>query len=338
MPTTEYAQADEEVRAPIASAEVTAPLAKLAVHELPEDAVLRGPVPSQSAIRRMKEKVKLMLPDTLFLSLLHRKCIGRYPRLLNPATFNEKILQRNLRPDPRYVRLTDKLTVREYVASKLGEAHVVPLIAAPETFTREVFNSLPNAFVMKANHGSTFVEIVRDKSETTFERLQELAERWLSTSFYWVARERHYRRIKPRIFFEELLLDRNGQIPADFKIHCFGGHSGHPLMYILLITDRFGHNTHGDVFDEQWRRLDVMIGPYTRSPTPPPRPENLEAVLKAASIMAKDFDYVRVDLYAPDNRVYFGELTFTPGAGVLPFTPDSIDYEWGKLLSVEAEV
>lgn len=300
MPTSEYAQADEQIRASIVGAEAAVPPANRAIRELPEDAVLKGPVPSQSAMRRMKEKVKLMLPDTLFLSLLHRKCIGRYPRLSNPATFNEKILQRNLRPDPRYVRLTDKLTVREYVASKLGEEHVVPLIAAPDAFTREVFDSLPDAFVMKANHGSTFVEIVRNKSETTFEKLQQLAERWLSTSFYWVARERHYRRIKPRIFFEELLLDRNGHIPADFKIHCFNGHSGHPLMYILLISDRFGNNTHGDVFDEQWRRLDVMIGPYTRSPSPPPRPENLEAVLKTASILARDFDYVRVDLYAPE--------------------------------------
>jgi hypothetical protein len=47
----------------------------------------------------------------------------------------------------------------------------------------------------------------------------------------------------------------------------------------------------------------------------------------------KDFDYVRVDLYAPDNEVYFGELTFTPGAGVLPFAPDKVDYEWGRLLT-----
>jgi hypothetical protein len=39
-----------------------------------------------------------------------------------------------------------------------------------------------------------------------------------------------------------------------------------------------------------------------------------------------------VDLYAPDNQIYFGELTFTPGAGVLPFTPDKVDYEWGKLV------
>ena len=332
MPTTEYAQAGEAVGT--SRAQETSPAPDH--HGVKGSAHAHGSndeVGPQSGARRMREAAKSLLPDRLFLRLLHRKCIGRYPRLMHPVTFNEKIMQRNLRPDPRYVKLTDKIAVREYVADKLGEDHLIPLIAAPDVFTQEVFDSLPASFVMKANHGSTFVELVRDKSATTFERLKELADRWLSTSFYWVARERHYRQIEPRIYFEALLLDRHGQVPADLKLHCFGGNTGRPLVYILLISDRFGDNTHGDVFDADWNRLDIMIGPYTRSAQPPPRPANLDAVLKAAAKLCEDFDYVRVDLYAPDNRVYFGELTFTPGAGVLPFTPDHIDYEWGKLLN-----
>jgi hypothetical protein len=176
------------------------------------------------------------------------------------------------------------------------------------------------------------VEIVRNKSETSFEKLQILAERWLATSFYYVARERHYRAIKPRIFFEHLLLDQQGKIPADLKVHCFGGRPGRPTIYILVISDRFG-NSHGDVYDVDWNHLDITVGPYKRSAAPGPRPSNFPDVLDVAIRLAEDFDYVRVDLYAPDNQVFFGELTFTPGAGVLPFKPDSVDYEWGKLLT-----
>jgi hypothetical protein len=55
----------------------------------------------------VKAAAKLVLPDVLFLTLLHKKCIGRYPRSIRPAMINEDILQRNLRPDPRYMRLTD---------------------------------------------------------------------------------------------------------------------------------------------------------------------------------------------------------------------------------------
>ncbi|WP_174642004.1 ATP-grasp fold amidoligase family protein [Paraburkholderia ribeironis] len=285
-----------------------------------------------STVRKIKEAAKTLLPDSIFLSLLHHKCIGRYPHLIHPVTFNEKILQRNLRPDPRYIALTDKLLVREYIAGKIGEEHLIPLVAVPDMFTREVFDALPDAFVMKANHGSNFVEVVRDKSATSFEKLQLLAAQWLSTEFYDIARERHYRSIKPRIFFEHLLLDKHGQIPADFKLHCFNGQPGRPVIYILVISDRFGTATHGDVYDVDWNHLDIAIGYYKRSPVPAPRPKHLTAVLNTAVTLCEDFDYVRVDLYAPDNEVYFGELTFTPGAGVLPFTPDHIDYEWGKLL------
>ncbi|MBB5417654.1 hypothetical protein QF000_002738 [Paraburkholderia atlantica] len=286
-----------------------------------------------STVRKIKEAAKTLLPDAVFLSLLHHKCTGRYPNLIRPVTFNEKILQRNLRPDPRYIDLTDKLLVRDYIARKIGDKHLIPLIAAPDAFTPEVFDALPDAFVMKANHGSSFVEVVRNKSETSFEKLKKLADQWLRTEFYYVGRERHYRSIEPRIFFEQLLLDQRGRIPADLKMHCFGGRPEGPVIYILVISDRFGNATHGDVYDVDWNHLDIAIGDYKRSAAPGPRPPNLDDVLDIAARLCEDFDYVRVDLYAPDDRVYFGELTFTPGAGVLPFTPDSIDYEWGKLMA-----
>lgn len=288
--------------------------------------------PHRAIVRRMKDSAKQLLPDAIFLSLLHRKQIGRFPRLLRPVTFNEKILRRSLRPDPRYGKLTDKLAVRDYVKAKIGEDHLIPLISAPLVFTEAVFDMLPNAFVMKANHGSSFVEIVRDKSQFTFAQLQEVAGRWISTDFYKIARERHYREIQPRIFFEDLLLDESGQIPADYKVHCFGDGSGAPQMFIVVISDRFGSETRGDVYDAQWNNLDVTIGDYPRSAAPQPRPHNLASILETAAVLSEDFSYVRVDLYAPKNGIYFGELTFTPGAGVVPMRPDRVDFEWGRLL------
>lgn len=282
--------------------------------------------------RRIKEHAKDLLPDFLFLLLLHRKEVGRFPNLIKPRTFNERILRRNLQPDPRFAPLTDKLAVRDYVGRVLGEEFLVPLIAAPARFTRADFDSLPDSFVMKANHGSTFVEIVRDKSRESFERLHQLAVRWLSTDFYKVARERHYRDIEPGLFFETLLLDRNGQVPADYKVHCFRRSAGRPVMYIVKISDRFGPLPRGDVYDADWNHLDVTIGEYARGTTPSGPPDNLDAILEAAAKLSNGFDYVRVDLYAPDNALYFGELTFTPGAGVVPMFPDRVDFEWGELL------
>ncbi|WP_429571364.1 ATP-grasp fold amidoligase family protein [Paraburkholderia sp. UCT70] len=283
-------------------------------------------------LRKLKDAAKSMLPAPLFLSLLHHKYIGRYPNLLRPTTFNEKILQKSLRPDPWLTELTDKLTVRDYVARKLGESHLIPLLAAPETFTKEVFDAVPDSFVMKANHGSTYVKVVRNKSATSFEELRDLANHWMSLDFYKIGREKHYRPIKPRIFFEQLLLDESGNVPPDYKLQCFGAKSGRLVIYILVISDRFGADTRGDLYDVNWNHLDVVIGEYKPSENPPPRPDNLDAIVDAGIKLSADFDYVRVDLYSPNNQIYFGELTFTPGAGVLPFMPDRIDYEWGSLI------
>ena len=32
-----------------------------------------------------------------------------------------------------------------------------------------------------------------------------------------------------------------------------------------------------------------------------------------------------------DERVYFGEMTFTPGSGYYRFSPPEVDREWGDM-------
>ncbi|KIG07608.1 ATP-grasp fold amidoligase family protein [Caballeronia concitans] len=287
-----------------------------------------------SLSKRLFDSAKVWLPDDVFLSFVHRRRIGRFPNLRRPLTFNEQILRRCLHPDPRYVDLSDKLAVRDYIARKIGPQYLIPLLAAPSVFTKTVFDELPKAFVMKANHGSGFVKVVRDKSTTSFEELSQLAQEWLTTDFYRIARERHYRAIKPRIFFEELLLDDTGTVPPDLKFHVFNEKSGKQTIYILVISDRFGAIPHGDTFDANWNVQNIRFGHYKPSETPVPRPENLDALLETAGALARDFEYVRVDLYSLRDKIYFGELTFTPGAGVLRMQPDSVDYEWGRMLEM----
>jgi hypothetical protein len=286
--------------------------------------------PPVSLSRRLLHGIKFFLPDALFLFISHKRHVGRWPSIGRASTFNELILQRCLHPDPRFAHLTDKLAVRDYVKRKVGSDHLIPLIAVPVAFTREVFDSLPPSFVMKANHGCGFVEVVRDKCSTSFETLRRLAEQWLSINFYHASRERHYRHIKPRLYFEELLLDHSGKVPADLKFHCFGSRYGRPTVYAAVISDRFG-DPRADIFDEQWNCLDIAVGDYQRSDSPPPRPRDLPSLIEVATLLSNEFNYVRADLYVLNDRIYFGELTFTPGAGVFRFIPDSADYEWGRL-------
>jgi hypothetical protein len=273
---------------------------------------------------------KRLMSDELFLKLSHRRHVGRFPNLTAPTTFNEYILHRCLHPEPLWSRLADKLAVREFVKERIGEEHLIPLIAVPDVFTSDVFDALPDAFVMKANHGCGYVEIVEDKRRTSFEHLNRLAQKWLAEDFYRASRERHYRPIKPKLYFEQLLVDDSGNVPADLKMNMFGRDAMGPIIYAGVVSDRFGA-PHGDVFDVHWNRLDLAVGHYARSQVPPPPPPHWDEIVRLAMRLAEGLGYVRVDLYVPDGKVYFGELTFTPGAGVFPFHPDRYDYEWGQL-------
>jgi hypothetical protein len=284
----------------------------------------------QASARGAWHCAKRLLPDELFLKLSHRRHVGRFPNLTAPTTFNEYILHRCLHPEPLWSRLADKLAVREFVKERIGEEHLIPLIAVPDVFTSDVFDALPDAFVMKANHGCGYVEIVEDKRRTSFEHLNRLAQKWLAEDFYRASRERHYRPIKPKLYFEQLLVDDSGNVPADLKMNMFGRDAMGPIIYAGVVSDRFGA-PHGDVFDVHWNRLDLAVGHYARSQVPPPPPPHWDEIVRLAMRLAEGLGYVRVDLYVPDGKVYFGELTFTPGAGVFPFHPDRYDYEWGHL-------
>ena len=55
-------------------------------------------------------------------------------------------------------------------------------------------------------------------------------------------------------------------------------------------------------------------------------------MIEIAKILSADFDFVRVDLYEHNDKVYFGELTFSPWGGIMySYTDDAIK-EYGRLL------
>ena len=50
----------------------------------------------------------------------------------------------------------------------------------------------------------------------------------------------------------------------------------------------------------------------------------LEEAVKIVEVLSSSFSFVRVDLYIQE-KIYFGELTFTPGNGYISFYPASFD-------------
>ncbi len=48
-------------------------------------------------------------------------------------------------------------------------------------------------------------------------------------------------------------------------------------------------------------------------------------------LLSREFDYVRVDWMTVGDRLYFSELTFTPGAGISTSFGDDLDLRVGPL-------
>ena len=137
---------------------------------------------------------------------------GRKLDLAHPVTFNEKIQWLKLYDSSELkTRLADKFLVRKWIAEKIGEQYLVPIIGVYDCVEDINFDTLPNRFVLKANHGSGWNIIVKDKDKANIDEIKDQLKKWLSTNFaFREGFELHYRDIKPRIIAEEYIDELGG--------------------------------------------------------------------------------------------------------------------------------
>ncbi len=250
-----------------------------------------------------------------------------------PRTFTELLQHSRLKGDQRLVVLTtDKYAVRAWVAERVGERYLIPLIAVLNRAEDLKLESLPGAFILKSTHGSGMNAIVRDKDEIGEEDLRRRVRDWLLTDYTTFAEEQHYGLITPRVVVEELLLDERGEVPADYKLFVLN----QKTAMVQVITDRFSGNTR-NFFTRDWRELDIEQS-WPRGTVALARPTELEEMLAVAEKLAAGFEFVRVDLYAHRGRVYFGEMTHTPNAGREVFRPKEFDLALGKVWREGGEI
>ncbi len=94
-----------------------------------------------------------------------RRGMGMDGDFENPRTHQEKVQFRKLYGNHRfYAHVADKYRVREYVEKRIGARYLIPLLAAHDRLEARDFDSLPDRFIIKANHGCKWHQVVRDKS------------------------------------------------------------------------------------------------------------------------------------------------------------------------------
>lgn len=254
----------------------------------------------------------------------YKNLFGKDIDLENPRTFTEKLYHRmimmNRHSQPEFTPLVDKCLVRDYVRRKIGDSYIVKILWEGSRPQDIPFETLPQNYVVKPNNRCGGVTLVN--GPVNRELLIKKVRKLLVDNFFWVQREFQYYKIKPRVLVEEYLKQDGTDWPLDYRIWCF---NGEPEM---IQVDNHSHDINS-FYDINWTKLPIH---YRANSTYPdiPRPENLWEMINVARTLSRDFDFIRVDLYNLDGRIYFSELTFTPAAGHIKFQPESWDAFLGE--------
>ncbi len=280
-------------------------------------------------LRQMRRTVCRVSPVAAS-KIMYRKIMHKRANLLHPQTFNEKIQYLKLYElpkNPLAAICADKYAVREYVQEKGCGTYLNDLIGVWDRAEEIPWDSLPNQFAIKCNHGCTYNIICGDKKSLDIRQTAKKLNRWLKEDFYLNNAELHYKHIPRKIICEKYLGDKI----LDYKFFCFHGeprylYISQGLMHVDLKIGFF----HFDGSVAPFHRMD-----YPALDIPIAMPENVPEMLDVCRRLSSDFKFARIDLFSIEGRIYFSEITLTPAAGMMPLDPPGYDAQLGGLLEIE---
>ena len=285
-------------------------------------------------ILKLARKNLIKMSDKTYLTLLSQITLDKKCDIENPETFNEKLQWLKLYDrKPKYTEMADKYEVKKYVSNIIGEEYIIPTLGIYEKFEDIDFSKLPNQFVIKTTHDSGGVVICKDKANFDIEYAKNKIEKSLKRKYYNLYKEWAYKNIKPRILIEKYI----GDGLTDYRIYCFNEVPKYVYMYICECEEKNVDKpepVNCNIYDTKWELQNFR---QKSLPTKKiyKKPEQLEKLLRLASKLSRDTNFLRVDFYIVDNRILFSELTFYPGGGISKFYPEEADYMLGKMLDLK---
>ncbi|MBQ3944866.1 MAG: glycosyl transferase [Alphaproteobacteria bacterium] len=261
---------------------------------------------------------------------------GRPLDLHDPKTLDEKIQCLKLTrygKDPLVKQCADKYAVRKYIEDKGCSDLLVPLIAVYDKVRDIQWDKLPDAFAMKWNFGCGFNIICADKTTLDIEDAKKKMKKWgKDRGCYLDYAEMQYKGVRRKIIVEEYLKPETGLVPADYKVYCF---NGQPKFILVCVGRENDKRPKFYFFDENWEL--ARINPDSKKAPEGfsyPKPSCFDKLMQSAKTLSAPFEFVRADFYVVNNKVYFGELTFTPAGGTDPNRLRETDLMFGKMLKI----
>ena len=263
---------------------------------------------------------------------LSKRYFGKFNQYIdweNPKTLSEKLQCMKFseyKDNEIYTTLADKYEVRSFVKERIGEKYLNDIYGVYDDVKDIDIETLPDEFVMKTNHGCATNVLCFDKKELDWRHEKFKLKNWMKINYFYFDYEYQYKNIKPKIICERLMKDEINKVVVDYKFYCF---NGEPL-FMGIDFDRLEEHKR-NIYDMNFNLLPFSID-YNFSDRKIEKPQCFEEMIELARKLSKDFNFVRVDFYEENNKVVFGELTFTPVAGFLKFNPIELDAKFGEMI------
>lgn len=275
---------------------------------------------TENATRHKKEKKRFLLKTGYLLNLE------------NPQSLNQKIVWKKLHDrNPLLTITADKYKVREYIRLVLGNESaneiLVPLLYVGRNPQKIPFENLPDEYIIKTNHASKTNIFIEPKNPANKKKIIDQINKWLAKPYGLFAYEWAYQNI-PRLFIiEKFLQDADGASLKDYKFMMING-----KCELIQVYSGRDNELVCSFYNAQWQYQNIQ---WKNKYGPPiEKPAVLEKMIAIAERLSAPFDFVRVDLYEINNRIYFGELTHYPASGRLEISPKNIDFLLGSKWSL----
>lgn len=263
-------------------------------------------------------KLLTLISPTLNTKVFYWRRFGKKLDLKNPQTSNEKILWLKLNTyykNPLVTQCADKYAVREYV-QKQGCGDILNELYGAWTNPDEIdFNALPDKFVLKNNYFYHMNLVVTDKSKLDIPATRKMLREWLKSNGHLYASEMQYAAIPKKIIAEKFIETEDGLAPADYKIYCC---NGKPLYVMVCIGREQNVKPKFYYFDIKGNLQRELTRDGLKAPQDFKYdiPAGWDKMIQCAEKLSAPFPFVRADFYLEKGQVIFGELTFTPAAGL----------------------
>lgn len=279
-------------------------------------------------------KLLTLISPELNTRFIYYRSFGKRLDLKHPQTDNEKILWLKLykyNNDPLVAQCADKYAVRDYIKKCGCEEILNELIGVYNDADEIPWKNLPNKFVLKSNYGSGMNILCFDKSAFDIASATQEIKKWKHSTFHLIKSELQYANIKHLILCERFLASAEGKAPNDYKVYCFDG----TPKYVMVCTERHKYDAKFYYYDIDGNFQQKMTdGNNVPGITSQNKPTEWGKMIEYARILTKPFPFVRCDFYIVNSKIYFGELTFTPCAGLDTEEPLYTSQLFGSLINL----